>query len=512
MFASFAKDSTSIDPVTGRPFYFGLLGGGGLSNWNENATTPGSADGGGGVANTNRYGWANDQDFLRSIGYTNPAGANAWSGSADGGSNQDNPEFLQYLQDQGLRLAVSNDGPESDQWARGRAFDANNNAIGSEARWRPDVNEDAFLGAMFLGAGGAGLAAAGAGAGVAGAGEAASLGGAAGGAGGATNAALIDSYLGTTGYGASSGVAGVGAGAGGAAYGAGYAYPGFQVAGDAAVAPEGFFGGATGGEAGGSVLGDYGAGVTGVGGAGSSLSTAAGTPGFTVGSAGEALGAGGSAAGSSGSGWLGSINDALGTSFNGSQVAGALGSLGSSAISAYSASNAANQLRGATDAANANQLAMYNQSRTDWAPYREAGVGAVGSMRNLLANPSSIASDPQYQWQLSQGQQQLDRSAAARGMLGSGAQIKATTRFGQGTANDALDRALARFGNVAQLGATGTQGTQQAATNYANQDGANQTGLGSALAGASLYTGSTIGNALNSGLANWNRTTYQPGS
>ena len=67
-----------------------------------------------------------------------------------------------------------------------------------------------------------------------------------------------------------------------------------------------------------------------------------------------------------------------------------------------------------------------------------------------LAGGKFDTNNPAYQFQLKQGQQQLDRSNAARGMGYSGAQMKAAQDYGQGMASQQYDkeynRATSEFG------------------------------------------------------------------
>src|SRR6185369_7078168 len=128
-----------------------------------------------------------------------------------------------------------------------------------------------------------------------------------------------------------------------------------------------------------------------------------------------------------------------------------------------------------------------------WAPYRDTGLNALGRINGLMSNPSSITSDPGYQFGLNQGTQGIDRSAASKGGLYSGATLKALDRYGQDYAGTKLNDAYARYGNVAQLGATGT-------TNMSN----NLTNLGNAQAGQQMYVGNTLQNGVNNALGQWN--------
>lgn len=219
------------------------------------------------------------------------------------------------------------------------------------------------------------------------------------------------------------------------------------------------------------------------------IDSALGTPGYGASSAG--LGGG------SGMGFFDSLGSYLGSD-SGLKT---LGNVGSTLINAYQSNQALGAQQDATREANALQKYMYDTTRADWAPYRALGSVGTTGYANLLKDPSSITSNPGYQFQLGQGQQAIDRSAASKGSLYSGATLKASQRFGQGLASTSYDNALSRFGNAAQIGATGVSGSAAAGTNYANQAGANTTGLGNAAAGQALYNGSLYGNALTQGVS-----------
>jgi hypothetical protein len=109
---------------------------------------------------------------------------------------------------------------------------------------------------------------------------------------------------------------------------------------------------------------------------------------------------------------------------------------------------------------------------------------------------------PGYQFRLDEGGRAVDRSAAARGLLLSGAQNKASQRFGQDYASGDFQNYLANLGFQ-------ITGGQNAATNTANiltqsgRDGGQAIGaLGDARAAGYLNKGQTvsnIGNAFSAG-------------
>ncbi len=124
---------------------------------------------------------------------------------------------------------------------------------------------------------------------------------------------------------------------------------------------------------------------------------------------------------------------------------------------------------------------------------------------------------PGYQFRLDEGGRAIDRSAAARGMLLSGAQNKALTRFGQGVASDEFMNYSNALRNIAGLGQVSNQSVSGAAGQY----GANaaNAAMGSGMARASGYMGmaNTVGSVANgvlSSLPYWsaNRVGSLPGA
>lgn len=189
-------------------------------------------------------------------------------------------------------------------------------------------------------------------------------------------------------------------------------------------------------------------------------------------------------------------------------MVGAAASSMASSKQASAAQNAANMAQG-----------QYEQARADEAPWRQAGVQALGQLNTLTApggelnrnfSMADFQADPGYQFRMQQGLQALQGSAAARGGLLSGAALKGIEQYGQGLASQEYGNAFNRFqeqgsnrfnrlASLAGLGQsatqfTGAQGAQAVgqAGNYLTQ-GANAQAAG--------YVGAA--NALNSGVSNW---------
>ena len=204
-------------------------------------------------------------------------------------------------------------------------------------------------------------------------------------------------------------------------------------------------------------------------------------------------------------------------------VAGAtvVGSL----IGAKASKSAASTQAAAAEQASDLQREIFQQTRADQEPWRQAGVNALGVMQSTAGNvPAAFKfgagdyqADPGYAFRLSEGQKALDRQAAARGGLISGGALKAAQRFGQEMGSqeygNAYNRALASYGTdvarenqlynrqaaLAGIGQTSTNLVGQAGQNYATNVGNLMTGAGAAQAAGQVG----VANALTSGMGTY---------
>jgi len=178
---------------------------------------------------------------------------------------------------------------------------------------------------------------------------------------------------------------------------------------------------------------------------------------------------------------------------------------------------------------------IYDEQKAQQAPYLQQGQAAIGKLGSLMGGTDPFESylqktglqggldaylkqkgvsnygflnSPQYQFLQKQGQQALDRSAAARGMGYSGAQMKAAQQFGQGLASqqydneynraakeyfNKYDQARGQFGDYYNRLAGIAQGGQQTAQSLGgmgNQYGQN---AGSTLGSLSTQLQNNIG-------------------
>lgn len=146
---------------------------------------------------------------------------------------------------------------------------------------------------------------------------------------------------------------------------------------------------------------------------------------------------------------------------------GAVGSIASGLIGADAASNAADTQAAAADRAAQMSMQQFQQTRGDFAPYRDTGATSLGVLsstlfggtdqyHNALADQgfgltnrgaakmtfdptqAQLESTPGYQFIRDQGLQAVQSGAAARGLGVSGAAMKGAARFAEGLAGTTL--------------------------------------------------------------------------
>jgi hypothetical protein len=115
-------------------------------------------------------------------------------------------------------------------------------------------------------------------------------------------------------------------------------------------------------------------------------------------------------------------------------------------LSKSAASDAAGVQSAAATRASDQALAQYKQTREDLAPYRGYGINAGNALQTQLPQltsqfaptQASLEATPGYQFNLSQGLQGVQNSAAARGLGISGAALKGAANYATGLADNTL--------------------------------------------------------------------------
>lgn len=205
----------------------------------------------------------------------------------------------------------------------------------------------------------------------------------------------------------------------------------------------------------------------------------------------------------------------------GSIVGGLIGQSGAQAGGdmAWSAANQANQQ-------NQNQIAT---NRAQSSPWTGSGTSALGKITNLLGlgeltqegnndgiywvkgdNAKGLQTNaladfqttPGYQFRQEEGTKALDRSAASKGAVRSGAQIKATQAFGQNLASEEYGNYLSSLFNLAGLGGQAQQGTQSANSGLTASGGNMLTQGGIARGSAYERGANSLASGIGSGMSN----------
>jgi hypothetical protein len=189
----------------------------------------------------------------------------------------------------------------------------------------------------------------------------------------------------------------------------------------------------------------------------------------------------------------------------------AAATIGAGLLGASSARSAANTQAQATQAAQDAQERMFNRQVELQEPFRQAGITALNKLIPLSDytkfGMDQFKQDPGYAFRLSEGMKALDRTAAARGGLLSGATLKGAQRYGEDLASQEYTNAFNRYQternaqlnplqSLAGVGQTATGALTNAAQQFGAQTGQNLQDIGTAR--ASGYLGGS--NALSSAL------------
>jgi hypothetical protein len=105
-------------------------------------------------------------------------------------------------------------------------------------------------------------------------------------------------------------------------------------------------------------------------------------------------------------------------------------------------------------------------------PYAQGGGAAFSAQQALLglggdsaSQMAALQNSPGYQFRLGEGLKGVQGSAAARGLLGSGATLKGLTQYGQDFASNEYDKRNSQLAGVAGLG---YNASNQIGSNYMN--------------------------------------------
>ena len=203
------------------------------------------------------------------------------------------------------------------------------------------------------------------------------------------------------------------------------------------------------------------------------------------------------------------------------------------AVSANASSKASKTAANSANQATQLQREMWQQGRTDQAPWLAAGTNALAQMQDPSMAPqqwknfsmADYQQDPGYQFRLSEGLKVLNRTASSRGGLLSGTVLRGAQRYGQDLASQEYDAAYKRYNTdqrnslargdmaydrasalagIGQTTASRMAGEGQTAANSMSQTGM---AAGNATAAGQLGVGNSINNALTTGASSYQNQT-----
>ena len=188
-------------------------------------------------------------------------------------------------------------------------------------------------------------------------------------------------------------------------------------------------------------------------------------------------------------------------------VAGAVVSAG---IGAATKGSAGKQISGGANTANGISQAAINESRGVYKPYMDTGTRALGDYASFTgqngpdaaaAAMANFQASPGYGYQVEQGLKAVDAGAASRGMLRSGATLKAEQTLGSNLANQDFSAYLSRLSGMAGLGMDSSRAYTGILSGQSSNQQDTTTKAAGAQAGLTDQFGNKLANAAGTGIS-----------
>lgn len=199
------------------------------------------------------------------------------------------------------------------------------------------------------------------------------------------------------------------------------------------------------------------------------------------------------------------------------------GSLASAAIGASASRQASKAQERAAQQGTEAQERMFERQVQLQEPFRRAGVNAlpelVAASRYTPFGMEQFQADPGYAFRLREGLKALDQSAAARGGLLSGAQLRGVQRYGQELGSQEYTNAFNRYQaeraarlnplqSLAGMGQTTAANVAQQAGQYGQAMAQNAATMGNIRASGYMGTANALAGALGQGLSAYQNQYY----
>ena len=171
-------------------------------------------------------------------------------------------------------------------------------------------------------------------------------------------------------------------------------------------------------------------------------------------------------------------------------------------MSSSAAKEAAGTSAAAADRATELQQKIYEESVARQQPFLQTGTEFFNRLAALQrggpeAQQQFLQMDPGYGFRLSEGLKAMERGAAARTGLISGAALKAGQRYGQNLASEEYGAAYNRLANLANVGPQAAGVMSNLGQNYASNVGNIFMRQGDVAGQAAISRGSAYGGAFN---------------
>ncbi len=186
-------------------------------------------------------------------------------------------------------------------------------------------------------------------------------------------------------------------------------------------------------------------------------------------------------------------------------------------MSNQAAKKGANATNQANQQAIDEQRRQFDLTRSDQAPWMQAGTGALSQMQALNSGDfSSFTQSPDYAFARDQGLQGLERGAAARGGMYSGGADADRMKFASGLASQNYNQYYNRLQSMAGQGQTTASGLGQLGMGMATNVGNGLLNMGQARASSYQQQGDNWGQlagVAGNAFGNWyqNNRTQNPG-
>ncbi|HEY5072069.1 MAG TPA: hypothetical protein VII63_08560 [Caulobacteraceae bacterium] len=192
-------------------------------------------------------------------------------------------------------------------------------------------------------------------------------------------------------------------------------------------------------------------------------------------------------------------------------VIGAAGIVGGSLISAGAANNAANIAQQTAAQNNALESQIYASNKAEIQPFVDRGNTAGDELNGFLglggdpaatqAAFNAYLNSTGYQFNYNQGLDAVNSNAASKGLLDSGAAVKALDAYGTGLAQQYGQQYATDLAGVSKQGSDSASALAGVGQNYANAFSSNNNNAASITANAGLSSANAITGMIGQGLS-----------